>query len=88
MSTTKRGRGRPPTTGERLILRISPDLLARVDADAEATGVDRSSYVRAALEARLGTPTEELEAWRLGREAGIREAQAAVGQLRQPERGE
>lgn len=86
MGTKKRGR--PPTTGDRLTLRISPDLLARVEAGARAEGVDTSSYVRAALEARLGVPTEELEAWRLGREAGIREAQAAVGQLRQPERGE
>lgn len=74
-------RGRPPTTGDRLTLRISHELLARVEAGARANGVDVSTFTRDALLAHLGAGAAELEAWRLGRQAGIAEAIAAIRPL-------
>ncbi len=52
----KRGPGRPPKDpekkkGDQFQLRLSTDLLARIDADAETRGVDsRSAWVRIACE--------------------------------------
>lgn len=81
--TTKR-RGRPPADGEpsrRLDVRISAALLAAVEAAAKRAGQDVSAYTRGALEQRMGAQEAELAAWREGREAGRREAIAAVQAL-------
>lgn len=44
------GAGRPPTGNtEALLLRLSPELLARVKAAAEARGVTVSDFARKAL---------------------------------------
>lgn len=42
------GRGRP-TTGTKVQVRIPPDLLARIDAEAEREGVTRAEAVRGLL---------------------------------------
>ena len=47
------GRGRP-AIGERVEVRIPPDLLARLDADADRHGVTRAEHLRAILKEKLG----------------------------------
>ncbi len=54
--TKKAGPGRPPKPGGRdrvVPVRLSNDLLGRIDVRAEADGVSRSDAMRAAIEAGL-----------------------------------
>lgn len=80
--TTPRKRGRPRQMAPgRLELRIDPALHAEVAAAAKRAGQDVSAYTRGALEQRMGAQEAELAAWREGREAGRREAIAAVTRI-------
>ena len=47
------GRGRP-SVGPVITVRIPPDLLARLDADADRHGVTRAEHLRAILKEKLG----------------------------------
>jgi len=42
-----------PRIGGQIKVAIPPDMLARIDGAAKAEGVDRSTWIRAAIAARL-----------------------------------
>lgn len=82
----KRPRGRPTTPAEqhlteRLPLRVTPQTAAAVRRAAGPGHGAQAAWLVAAVEAALGRQDAELAAWRAGREAGIREAQAALRAL-------
>ncbi|HEY2588342.1 MAG TPA: hypothetical protein VGI81_21560 [Tepidisphaeraceae bacterium] len=73
----KRGRGRPPKPAgarvRRVLISLDPELLARVEAFASSTGLDRSKLFALSVQAFMAADTAHRQAFAAGGRAPRKE---------------